>query len=226
VAGAVLCCILLTLALGEALVLRMNRTADGGPFLSVLDLQLRFTGGYDSLFEARVRGEMRQYLDDAREVSLLAGWAREGGARSVWERSVGAVVEDRCVRCHNPAGQASFRRLDSYEAVLAAVHAPAAPTLGHQILVTKVHVAGIAVLLGTAAAICWLTSVPAIHLVWAVRAGFGGMVLDFGSWWLMRLDLVFAWGRVFGNALFAVSLVWLAAAAGIALFRGRKGTNE
>ena len=151
-------------------------------------------------------------------MSVLAGWAREGAGREEYDRSVASLLDDRCVRCHNAIGQASFRRLDRYELVAAAVRAPSAPSITQQLLVTKVHLAGIGLLLALAIGICWLAGVSTTQIALTTWTGFGGLLVDFGSWWLMRVDLSFAWGRVLGNLLLAVTLVWIAVVALFAMY--------
>lgn len=213
--------------LGQALIYRTERMADGQPGLSVRDLQMHFTGGYDSLFEARVKNEMRQYFANGTELAVVAAWSKNGAHREEYERDVVGVLDDRCVRCHSPNGQASFRRLDSYEATLDAVQAPSAPGWSRQILIMKIHLAGIGLLVSLVSAICWAAGAPQHQIAWSTRMAFGGLFTDFGSWWLMRIDLVFAWGRVAGNILLLLSLAGLTVAALSAMYVPRsKGPVE
>ncbi len=38
-------------------------------------------------------------------------------------------------------------------------------------------------------------------------------MLDFGSWWLMRIDLGFAWGRMVGNGMMSAAFAWMVVAS-------------
>ncbi len=136
-----------TWAAGQLLLWRDYATADGDPGLSVEDMQVRFTGRTASLFEARVRGEMRPYLQNGEEMAELTAWAATGADRLTYDSRVAPVLEKRCTMCHKPAGQASFRPLTTFEEVRECVDAPPAPPLARQLLVTKVHLAGIGLLL-------------------------------------------------------------------------------
>lgn len=203
-AGLFVITAMITLATGEALVLRDNRTADGSPWLSARDLQLRFTGNASSLFEARVRDDMRQYLADGTELSQVLAWVNSGAGRERYTRDVAALLEERCARCHRLGGRASFRPLQTYEEVKATVDSAAAPSLSHQLLVTKVHLGGLGILLGATAALFSRTTLPSRSKALLICGSFAGLFLDFGSWWLMRVDLGFAWGRVGSNLLLLV----------------------
>ena len=209
--GCLVVSLALTLVLGQAMVLRGTRSLDGKPGLSVTDLQLAFTGGYESLLEAQVHGDMRQYAENRNEVATLAAWAREGATREGYLTGASQVLDERCVRCHRTGGRASFRLLDTFDNARAVALTPAAPPLTRQLLVTKIHVFGIGMMLGILGIATLGTTVsPPVKLA-LVAGGFAGLVFDFSSWWLMRLSLAFAWGRLAGNVLFVCALVAMAA---------------
>ena len=219
----------MTWALGESLVLWSNRHADGNPMLSVEDLRRRFTGGHTSMLEMQVRGPMRKYLDDAEEAATLISWIRQGASAEVYQRDVAALVDERCVRCHRGDGEAAFRPLTSYAQVKAAVDDAPAPSFRTQLLVTKVHVVGIGLLLAVTAFL--FLSVPGpellVRLATPLIAGaFVGLALDFGSWWLMRLELGFAWGRMLGNAAMSASFLLMCASVVVGATRRGKGEKD
>lgn len=204
--GSLLLALATTLVLGQALALRIARHLDGRPGISTTDLVLDFTGGFDSLLESQVHGDMRQFLGDRREVAALAAWAREGATQEGYLSTASQVLDERCVRCHKQGGRAAFRPLDTYERARAVALAPAVPSFSRQLLVTKIHVFGIGILLALLGAATMGTALPGSTKMLIVGAGYAGMSLDFGSWWLMRLDTAFAAGRIAGNLVFTVSI--------------------
>ncbi len=214
--------------MGIGLVYRDNHLADGEPALSVRDLRIRFTMDAKSLLEARVRGDMRQYLGDSGELAAILDWLRAGAPEEGYRQATAAIFDERCVRCHHAGGQASFRPLVSYPAVAAAAVAPPAPSFSHQLLVTKVHVAGIAVMVGIAAVAFGGAPVAPWLRGFLPFAAFLGLACDFGSWWLMRLDPGFAWGRLAGNALLTGSLLAMIAGGIWAQWRTQRtdGTTD
>lgn len=219
----ILACFVVTWGLGEMLVFSTNRHADGDAMLSVADLQKRFTGGHKSLLEAQVSGPMRQYLDNGKEAATLIGWVRAGADEESYRQDVAALVDDRCVRCHRMGGEAAFRPLTSYADLRAASQAAPAPSFRGQLLVTKVHVVGLGLLLAVTALLFLRWPGPESLARWQsaiVAAAFAGLLLDFGSWWLMRVDLAFAWGRLLGNTLMSGSFLWMCACAALGAIRG------
>ncbi len=188
-------------AAGEALVVHEYRFADGDPGLSLKDLELKFTGGYGSLLEARVQNEMRQYLQTPAEIKLLTGWARSGASQAGYRQDVAALLDERCVRCHRAGGQAAFMPLGTFAEAERAAKAPSTPPIGRQLIVTKVHLFGIGSMLAVVAAMFLRTSGRRGWTALLVVAAYTGLAMDFGGWWLMRVDLAFAVARIIGNTL-------------------------
>lgn len=217
-----LICFVATWCVGEALIFHGNRHADRAPGLSVMDLQEKFTGGHGSLLEAQVQGAMRQYLDSAAEVALLTAWAQLGASEVRYRQDVAALIEERCVRCHRRGGQAAFRPLTTYAEARATALAPPAPPVAQQMLVTKVHVVGIGLILA-ATSFFFIRFVPRQHRLGGSRTfiiclAFFGLAADFSSWWLMRWDLNFAWGRVVGNVSMSFAFLLMVLATMNSLF--------
>jgi hypothetical protein len=208
-----------TWAIGEGLLVRNNRLQDKKPGVSIDDLKISFTGGYKSMFEARVKTDMRQYLANGDEVSVLASWAQGGGDRAEFSRGVSTLVNDRCTSCHAPGGKASFQPLTSYEEISALVKTPAAPSASQQLLVTKVHLAGIGLMLALLGLLFTKTAWAREYKGLVILFAYLGLFADFGAWWLMRVDLRFAWGRVFGNSIMSLMFVAMCGAVLLELWK-------
>ena len=211
-AGGLFLSVAATLGLGQWMALRDVRRLDGSAGVSAVDIVLDFTGGASSLLEAEVNGEMRQYLANRREVATLAAWALEGARKDAYLAGPSQVLDERCVRCHRAGGRASFRPLDTYERAREVAITPARPSFTRQLLVTKIHLFGVGFMLFVMGAGTLATSLPASSKLTLVAAGYAGLALDFGSWWLMRAHTGFAWGRIAGNLLFAGALAGMAVA--------------
>lgn|GEM_PF-2830282 len=186
-------------AAGEALVVHEYRFADGEPGLSLKDLELKFTGGYGSLLEARIHGEMRPYLQSPAELALLSNWARNGASETGYRQDVAQLLEERCVRCHRAGGQAAFMPLGTFRQAVVAAKARSVPPFAHQMIVTKIHLFGIGLMLAVVAALFLRATGRRGWAAALVVTGYAGLAMDFGGWWLMRWDLSFAVCRVVGN---------------------------
>jgi hypothetical protein len=213
---AVVTCLLLVsvlvFGLGEWLLVRSYRMEDGSAGLSVADIQLKFQQQSRSLLEARLRTDMREHLDET-ELATLLSWARSGAPEEEYRLRVAGVLDDRCVKCHKSGGVAGFRSLETLEQVHATITAPPTPPFRSMVTITKLHLVGIGLLLAVPA---WVRARSAAAARWqtgAVWLGYGGLLLDFGAWWLMRLHLAFAALRGVGHAMLWVGFVLLTAGA-------------
>ncbi len=186
--------------IGEVMIWRSAEMADGKPGLSVEDLRQQFTRGYDSQLQAFVENDMRPHLRDAEEVAIISSWANDGGGKAGYP-PVEKVIQARCVGCHTPRGEAAFRPLETYDQVQAAATARSAPALSRQLLVSKVHLVGIGGIIAIMSFFLSGAVFPRRGKQWWVAAAFTGLFLDFGCWWLMRVNLDFVWGRVIGHGL-------------------------
>lgn len=198
--------------LGEWLLVRSYRMMDGSPGLSVADLRLKFQEQSRSSFEARIRTDMREHLDDA-EFATLVAWARTGAPEVEYQRVVAGVLDDRCVECHKSGGVAGFRRLESLEQVRATIAAPPTPPFRSMVTITKLHLVGIGALLAGPAWVRRRSPAAASWQGWGIRLGYGGLLLDFGAWWMMRIDLAFAALRAAGHVMLWAGFVVLTAGA-------------
>jgi hypothetical protein len=213
---AVVTCLLLVsvlvFGLGEWLLVRSYRMMDGSPGLSVTDLQMKFQQQSRSLFEARLRTDMREHLDEA-DLATLLSWARSGAPEQEYQRAVAGVLDDRCVKCHKSGGTAGFRSLETLEAVRATIAAPPSPPFREMVTVTKIHLVGIGLLLAVPTLVRPRSTAAARWQGTATWIAYGGLLLDFGAWWLMRLHLAFAALRGVGQVMLWAGFVVLTAGA-------------
>lgn len=224
---ALVVCLLLIAAtvffFGEVLLVRTYRMVDGSPGLSLEDVRLAFTENSHSLLEARLRTDMREHVDEA-ELATLFAWVRSGGPRDDYDQSVAGVFEDRCLRCHKQGGAASFRPLETYDEVRQALADPPCPPFRSMVTITKIHLVGLGALLAIPVLVRPGSSRGARRQSMLVWVTYAGLALDFGSWWLMRIDLAFAIGRAVGHTLLVGGFVWLSVEALRELWlRGRHG---
>lgn len=210
-----------TWLIGEGLLIRNNHLHDRKPGISIDDLKIGFSGGYKSMFEARVKTDMRQYLANGDELAVLVAWANNGGDRQEFARDVSALINDRCTSCHSAGGRAAFQPLTSYEEIRPLVMMRSSPSASEQLLTTKVHLAGIGLMLALIGSLFSRTGWAREYKSMIIVAAYLGLFVDFGAWWLMRVDLKFAWGRIFGNAVMSLMFAAMCAAVLAELWKKR-----
>ncbi len=198
--------------LGEGLLLRTYRHLDGDPGLSLSDVEIAFTVHSDSLLEARLRTDMREHLEEG-DLAVFLRWIREGGGARGYQEGVAALLDDRCTGCHRPGRSAAFRPLETFEQVSQALAEPPSPPTRWMVTTTKTHLLGIALLLAVPSLLVCRSRLPSSLQPLLVSAAYGGLLLDFGCWWLMRWSQLFAGGGFLGHALLVGSLAALCLAA-------------
>ncbi len=191
--------------LGEALLWKTMHLADGRPALSVRDLQISFTGGYDNQLENKIYGTMRPYLPSVKALDEIHEWIVHGATKSEFDHSIMPILKNSCMGCHRHGGKASFRPLTNYEQLLEMVNHPPAPSLPEQLNFTKIHIVTIGLLLFVISYLFFQADVPCWCKYLLSATAYGGLLIDFASWWAMHWSLEFAYGRALGHALLALS---------------------
>lgn len=115
---------LVTLGLGYAvagvnLYLTYHLT-DGEPGLSLSDLRRAFYGNRENtkLASKIDGGSMAQFLPRAGDKEKILSWIQDGASEEGYRATVKPILQENCVRCHNPAGLQRFAPLTSYEEVM------------------------------------------------------------------------------------------------------------
>ena len=94
---------------------------DGKPGVTPQDVKLALYGNREKTkLESKIDGgSMEQYLGSPSEKQVIISWIRAGSQESQYQANVKPILEQRCVKCHNPEGQAKFRDLTAFAAVTA-----------------------------------------------------------------------------------------------------------
>lgn len=101
------------------LYLTYNLT-DGEPGLTVSDLRRAFYGRRDNtkLASKIDGGSMSQFLTKPGDKEKILTWIQDGAEQTGYEAVVRPILQENCVRCHNPNGLQRFAPLTSYEEVM------------------------------------------------------------------------------------------------------------
>lgn len=119
-----LSCFLLTLGLGYVvagvnLYLTYHLT-DGEPGLGMGDLRRAFYGNRENtkLASKIDGGSMAQFLPRAGDKEKILSWIQDGASEAGYNSAIKSILQQNCVRCHNPNGLQRFTPLTSYEEVM------------------------------------------------------------------------------------------------------------
>lgn len=186
-----------------------NEGRDGKPGLSETDLVIAYSGSKaDTRLEAAIKGPMSAMLPDP-EKAIIINWVRRGVNAKEFETQVQPVFEKRCYACHdgsNPHVPSLLTYKDTVK--LAALDTGATiPTL---IRVSHIHLFGISFIFFITGLIFSHAYVRPVWLKCAVIAlPFVAVFLDIGSWYLTKLNPLFAWVIMVGGGLMGASFAFM-----------------
>jgi hypothetical protein len=178
---------------------------DGEPGLSMRDVVLAYSGSEEETrLEAALKGSMSGMLP-AHERSVIFEWIRQGAGRKGYEAQVEAIMENRCVACHD-GGNPAVARLVTYEEVASLVDPDTGMSLATLVRVSHIHLFGITfifLLMGM------IFSHAYLRPVWLkasiAGAPFAMITVDIASWYLTKLYEPFAWIIMASGAVMALA---------------------
>jgi hypothetical protein len=197
--------------------------ADGQPGLTPRDIVIHFHGEPEkTLLSAKIQGSMRPHLQDDAQVQTILAWIKNGATEDQFG-PVKAILDARCVGCHNPAGMSAFRPLTTFTEVATTTTANTGMSWARLAMVSHQHLFGIGLLCFVLSWLMLQTPLPVKFKIAAMGIGFIGMMLDVGGWWATKINPSLAWMVMLGGALnglffgIGVFTVWWDA------FLGKKG---
>jgi hypothetical protein len=202
--------------LGTAYLFAMIQTfvthagRDGKPGLSVHDLVHAYSGDKESSrLEAALRGPMIDNIepDDA---TIVLQWVHDGANEETFGDAVQGIFEDNCVACHNPEDNPHLPNLADFEVIKNLVKVDTGASIITLVRVSHIHLFGITFIFFIMG---FIFSHALIRPVWlkcaVVGVPFVFIVLDIFSWYLTKLNPMFAWVIYIGGMFMALSFAFM-----------------
>lgn len=179
--------------------------AGGNPLmLSYEDIVVAYSGsGKGSVLESALSGPMSSMLPPNEKATIL-GWVHEGGAKQGYETQVKAIVDKRCLTCHNGSNPhlPSFTDFDGLKKVTALDTGTSVATL---VRVSHIHLFGLTFIFFIVGYTYSHAYVRPVFLKCAVIATpFAAIMLDVSSWYFIKLFHPFAWVEIGAGMLMAL----------------------
>lgn len=181
---------------------------DGKPGLSAADIRIKYYGSRSGTrLENALNGIMKEY-HSKEEHDIIVRWIYAGADRAGFEQKVAPIMQKTCGKCHRPdTGMPEF---SSYEKVMTYVTIDTGEALLTLVRVSHIHLFGLAMLFFILGKIFLLNELP----IWLKRVmviiPFFSIVIDIGSWWITKVDYVFAYAVMGGGVLMGVSFAFQA----------------
>lgn len=154
--------------------------------------------------ESALRGSMASRIGAADREQLIA-WLR-GGADREGFAAVKPILDRNCVACHSKASGLPVPPLTSFEEVSRFAQVDTGASLLQLARVSHVHLFGISIIFLLTGLIFALSGISWKWRAPILAAPYLAIWADIGSWWITKVEPVFAWVVVIGGALMGLAL--------------------
>jgi hypothetical protein len=178
---------------------------DGKPGLTAADIAISYRGNRAATrLETALQGPMSGMLP-ADDGSAIIGWVHGGLDKAAYEAKVKPLIAQRCLTCHDGSNP-HIPNLNSYDNLAAMAQVDTGMSLATLVRVSHIHMFGLTFiffLMGT------IFSHAYVRPVWfkavIIILPFLSIIVDVGSWYLTKVDAVFAWTVIIGGGLMGIS---------------------
>ena len=183
---------------------------DGNPLtLSYQDVVIAYAGsGKGSRIEAALRGPMSAMLP-AEESSRLVAWVQDGSARAAYDKDIRPVIDKRCMTCHDGSNP-HLANLDGYDNIKKVTERDTGTDIFTLVRVSHIHLFGLTFIFFI---VGFVFSHAYVRPVWfkcsVVALPFACIVIDVGSWYLVKVYHPFAWVTMGSGAVMGMSFAFM-----------------
>jgi hypothetical protein len=183
---------------------------DGNPLmLSYQDVVIAYAGsGKGSRIESALRGPMSAMLP-AEEASRLVGWVQDGASRAVYEQDIRPVIDKRCMTCHDGSNP-HLANLDGYDNIKKVTERDTGTDIFTLVRVSHIHLFGLTFIFFI---VGFVFSHAYVRPVWfkcsVVVLPFICIVIDVGSWYMVKVYHPFAWLTMASGAVMGMSFAFM-----------------
>jgi hypothetical protein len=190
-------------------ILFTHGMADGKFGLSIDDIVYSYYGNRSgSVIETQLNGSMKENASE-QERFLIMQWVRDGADQADYAKSgVQAVIEQRCVMCHNK--ESSIPNFTDFNVIKELAQEDKGATFSSLTRVSHIHLFGISFIFMFVGLIFSFaeTSTTKYKSI-AIGMPYIFLLFDILSWWLTKLHPMFAWLVIFAGAGMGVSFFFM-----------------
>lgn len=154
--------------------------------------------------EAALRGSMSSRIGVA-DLENVIGWLRAGATREGFA-AVAPIFERNCVACHSAKSGLPIPPLTSFEEVKALAQVDTGPSLLSLARVSHVHLFGISIIFLLTGAIFAMSELSWKWRLIVIAIPYLAIWADIGSWWITKVEPMFAYVVVGGGTLMGLAL--------------------
>lgn len=178
---------------------------DGNPGLSAEDIAISYSGNRAATkLESALSGPMSGMLPEA-ERSTIIRWVHNDLDRAEYDAHIKPIIDQRCLACHDGSNP-HIPNLNGFENISEVARIDTGMSLATLVRVSHIHMFGITFIFFIMGMIF---SHAYVRPVWfksvIIVLPFLAVVIDIGSWYLTKINTVFAWAVLIGGALMGLS---------------------
>jgi len=183
---------------------------DGNPIsLSYQDIVIAYSGsGKGSRIESALRGPMSAMLP-AEEATAIIGWVQAGADRVTYEKDIRPVIDKRCLTCHDGSNP-HLPNFDGYDNIKKAAERDTGTDIFTLVRVSHIHMFGLSFVFFIVGLIF---SHAYVRPVWfkctIIVLPFICLMIDIGSWYMVKVYHPFAWLTMASGAGMGMSFTYM-----------------
>lgn len=199
---------LITIGCGYLVAIFYLYAADMKPYLAqgmtmVQGLQMKYHGARgETRLEAALKGPMANYGAPQQHAAIIQ-WIHDGATVEGFTK-VQPIFTTVCAQCHS--AKSGLVALTSYQEVRKMVALDNGASFTELASVSHIHLFGISLIFLLTGAIFSLSRMNATAKLCILVLPYVAIWADIGSWWLTKLDPVFAYVVIIGGGLMGISM--------------------
>jgi len=191
-------------------ILFTHGMADGKFGLSIDDIVYSYYGNRSgTVLENQLNGAMKANAPEKERFAMIE-WVRSGADEDDYkEAGIDKIVETRCVMCHNETTSGipnfkDFKTLKTY------TKEDGGSTFASLTRVSHIHLFGISfIFMFVGLIFSFAETTTTQYKCIAIGMPYAFLIADILSWWLTKIDPMFAWLVMFAGMGMAVSFVFM-----------------
>ena len=191
-------------------ILFTHGMADGKFGLSVDDIVYSYYGNRSgTVLEQKLNGSMKDNAPEQERFKIME-WVREGADIDAYkDDGVDKIIENRCVMCHNKEAS-GIPDFTQFEPLKALTTQDTGATFASLTRVSHVHMFGISfIFMFVGLIFSFSETTTTQYKCIAIGMPYAFLVADILSWWLTKINPMFAWLVIFAGMGMGVSFMFM-----------------
>jgi hypothetical protein len=192
-------------------ILFTHGMADGKFGLSIDDIVYSYYGNRSgTVLETQLNGAMKENASDDQRFKMIQ-WVRDGAELKAYKSTgIEAIVQERCVVCHNEQAQVGIPNFNKFENLKALTTEDTGATFSSLTRVSHVHLFGISfIFMFVGLIFSFSETTSTYYKCIAIGMPYVFLVTDILSWWLTKIHPMFAWLVILAGMGMGISFMFM-----------------